>query len=608
MRRARATAKVRCVAALRWLAAAGALAWVFISVSSNEQSLLAEEQSNAEAVVVPQDSKANQEFERRFPDRKADSFPEYIYESIPPIENSASDFVPVPDRWRMFYAGKFHDPYNQNVLKGDIPVFGKPGEEWFTELSIISDTLYETRRIPVPVGFASTKRPSSNNVFGDGDQWAFVQNVITSFSLIKGNTSFKPPDFELRVAPVFNFNHVEVGEDGLVKADPTYGSVRSDNYVGFQELFADIHLANLSERYDFVSSRIGVQQFNSDFRGFLYNDNQPGARFFGNYDNNKLQFNLAAFSRLDKDVNSGVNTMFTDRHEDVYVANVFRQDLLALGHTMLFSVVHREDTAGDSGQRYDRNNFQVRPVPLGDQRDKNIYSTYFGVGGDGHFGRVNTTTQFYYASGSESHNQLANRQVDISAGMLAQELSYDIDFVRVRTSFMWASGDRDPYDGKATGFDAIYDNPNFAGGDLSFWQRQAIPFIGGGGTNLVNRNSLLPNLRPTKELGQSNFVNPGVRVYNLGLDVEVLPELKFISNVTYLQFDQTATLEALRQDGSIARDIGVDLSVGLIYRPFLNNNVQIRVGSGVLLPAAGHENLFSDRVNYDAFTNLILQY
>ena len=584
---------------------------VVVSVISSPQVHAADPAPSSEAtpaVATEGERVPEEEFQRRFPDRAPEQFPGYIYESIPPIENSASDFIPTPDRWRMFYAGKWYDPYNQNVLKGDIPVFGKAGEEWFTELSIISDTLYEARRLPVPVGFASTKRPNSNNVFGDGDQWAFVQNVITSFGLIKGNTSFKPPDFELRIAPVFNFNHVEVDEDGIVKADPTAGDVRSDNYVGFQELFADFHLANISERYDFVSSRIGIQQFNADFRGFLYNDNQPGTRFFGNYDDNKTQFNIAAFSRLDKDVNSGINTMFTDRHEDVYVANMFRQDMLALGHTMLFSVVHREDTAGDSGERYDRNNFLVRPVPLGDQRPKNVYSTYLGIGGDGHFGRVNTTTQFYYVTGSESHNQLANRQVDINAGMFAQELSYDIDFVRVRTSVMWASGDRDPYDGKATGFDAIFDNPNFAGGDLAFWQRQAIPFIGGGGTNLVNRNSLLPNLRPTKELGQSNFVNPGLRVYNIGMDVEVLPELKVISNVSYLQFDQTATLESLRQDGSIARDIGVDLSLGLLYRPFLNNNVQVRVGSGVLLPAAGHENLFGDRVNYDAFTNLIFQY
>ena len=545
---------------------------------------------------------------RRFTDKDTPDFPAYIYESIPPVANSASDFLALPDRWRMFYAGKWYDPYNQSVLKGDIPIFGSPGHEWFTELSILSDSLYESRRIPVPVGFASTKRPDSNNVFGDGDQWMFVQNVITSLSLIRGNTAFKPPDFELRIAPVFNYNYVSADENGLLKADPSFGSVRSDSFIGFQELFADIHIANLSDRYDFVSSRIGIQQFNADFRGFLFNDNEPGVRIFGNYDNNKLQFNLAAFSRLDKDVNSGINTMFTDRHEDVFVANLFRQDMLALGHTMLFSVVHRADTAGNSGYRYDRNNFQARPTAIGDQRFRNIYSTYFGIGGDGHFGRINTTSQFYYVMGSESHNPIANRRVSIGAAMFATEASVDVDWVRFRTSFMWASGDRDPYDSRATGFDAIFDNPNFAGGDLSFWQRQGIPFIGGGATNLVNRNSLLPNLRPTKELGQSNFVNPGLRLYNVGMDIEVLPELKLINNATFLEFDQPAVLKTQRQDGSMGRELGVDLSTGFLYRPFLNNNVQLRAGVGVFLPAHGYDNLFGDRVNYDAFTNIILQY
>lgn len=546
-------------------------------------------------------------FQRQFADQETPPFPEYIYESIPPIENSASDFVPVPDRWRMFYVGKWYDPYNQNILKGDIPIFGKGDNLWFAEVSLISDTMYEARRIPVPVGFASTKRPNSNNVFGNGNQWAFVQNVIPSIGLIKGNTSFKPPDLEFRITPIFNFNHVEVGEDGLVKANPAYGNVRSDNYIGFQELFADVHLANLSERYDFVSSRVGIQQFNADFRGFLYNDSEPGARFFGNYDNNKTQFNLAGFSRVDKDVNSGVNT-WTDRHEDVFVANVYRQDLLALGHTTTASVVHREDTAGDAGYRYDSNNFLVRPTAIGDQRFRNLYTTYFGLGGDGHLGRVNSTTQFYYVTGSESHSPIANRQVDVSAGMFAQEFSYDVDWIRFRTSFFWASGDRDPYDGLATGFDAIFDNPNFAGGDLAFWQREAIPFVGGGGTNLVNRNSLLPNLRPGKEMGQSNFVNPGIRLYNLGVDFEVLPELKLITNASFLQFDQVAVLEALRQDGSINRDIGVDLSAGFLYRPLLNNNIVIRVGSAVLLPGQGQKNLFGNQVNYEAFTNIIFQY
>ena len=571
----------------------------------------AQEESSAEAVATPAqtaDAISQEVLERSFADRPTERFPETVYESVQPIESSSSGFIAVPDRWRMFYAGKWYDPYNQNVLKGDIPIFGAPGEEWFFEASIISDSMFEAHRIPVPVGSASTKRPNSNDVFGDGDQTVFQQNVITSFSLIKGDTAFKPPDFELRVAPIFNFNHVEAEEDGLLKADPTYGSSRSDNYVGFQELFADIHLANLSDRYDFVSMRGGIQQFNSDFRGFLYNDNQPGARFFGDYDDNKTQFNLAWFSRLDKDVNSGINTLFNDRHEDVFVANAYRQDLIALGHTTMFSVIHRADTAGNQGYKYDTNNFLVRPTAIGDQLPKNIYSTYFGLGGDGHFGRINTTTQLYYVTGSESHNPIAHEQVNINAGMAAQEVSYDVNWIRFRSSVLWASGDSDPYDGQATGFDAIFENPNFAGGDLAYWQREGLPFVGGGGTNLINRNSFFPNFRPTKEMGQSNFVNPGLRLYNLGVDFELLPELKLVTNYSYLQFDQTATLEVLRQDGSIDRNIGWDLSAGFLYRPLLTNNVVIRVGSGVLIPEQGQENLFGNQTNYHAFTNLILQY
>ena len=33
-------------------------------------------------------------------------------------------------------------------------------------------------------------------------------------------------------------------------------------------------------------------------------------------------------------------------------------------------------------------------------------------------------------------------------------------------------------DGKAKGFDSIFDNPNFAGGQFSYWQRQAVPLFG----------------------------------------------------------------------------------------------------------------------------------
>ncbi len=539
---------------------------------------------------------------------RATQFPSTLYESIPDMNSSANEFVAVPDRWRQLYAGKWYDPYNQNVLKADIPVFGTQDHPWFFELGIVSDLLTELRNLPLPVGGSSTNEPESTDTFGNGRQYFMAETVILSLSLFQGNTSFKPQDIEFRFVPAFNLNYADFEEDGVLRVDPRSGDSRTDNYLGLQEAFVDVHLANISERYDFVSSRVGVQPFISDFRGFVYNTSEPGARLFGNYDNNKWQYNLAYFHRLDKDTNSGLNSWFEERYEDVVVANLYRQDAPALGHALSASVLYRADNAGSHGQDYDNNGFLVRPASIGDERPTNIHSTYLGLAGDGHFGRINTTEAFYYVTGSESHNPIAGRSVDINAAMAALEVSYDMDWTRFRASFFWGSGDRDPFDGDAEGFDAVLDNPNFAGGDISFWQRNGIPFIGGGGVNLVNRNSVLANLRPGKEEGQSNFVNPGVRLYNFGVDFDLTPKLKLINNASFLQFDRTATLEALRQDGSIDRDIGYDLSTGLLYRPFLNNNVQIRLGGACLIPQEGTKNLFGNETLYNIFSNLIFVY
>ncbi len=534
-------------------------------------------------------------------------FPPFIYEAVPDLDSSASDFVPIPDRWRMFYTGKWYDPYNQNVLKGDIPVFGSPGNEWFFNFGLISDTLVERNNIALPVGGPSTSEADRLNTIGNGHLTITATNLVSSFSLIRGNTTYRPPDFELRATPVFNFNYVEAEETGVLRVDPATGKTRDDAYIGFLELFADYHLTNLSHRYDFVSLRGGIQEFQSDFRGFVFTDSAPGVRIFGNLGNNRHQYNLAWFSRLEKDTNSGLNQLET-RHEDVYVLNYFHQDIPTLGHQISASVIYRDDYSGSHADHYDNNGVLRRPASIGDMRAGNIRSTYLGLAGDGHIGRVNNTTAFNYVFGEQTHNPISQRGVDIQAFMLAEELSYDIDWIRVRASFMWASGDNDPFDAKGRGFDAIQDNPNFAGGDLSFWQRQGIPFIAGGGVALVNRNSLLPNLRSGKEEGQSNFVNPGLLLYNLGVDFELLPELKLITNASYLQFAETAPIEALRQDGSYSHEIGWDLSAGFVYRPFLNNNVILKAGAATLVPGTGIDNLYGNDLLYDFFGNVILQY
>ena len=70
-----------------------------------------------------------------------------------------------------------------------------------------------------------------------------------------------------------------------------------------------LSLRILSDAYDFISARAGIQTFNSDFRGFIFFDQEPGLRLFGTLDSNRYQYNAAYFAMLEKDTNSGLNTI-----------------------------------------------------------------------------------------------------------------------------------------------------------------------------------------------------------------------------------------------------------------------------------------------------------
>ncbi len=250
----------------------------------------------------------------------------------PPLPALPSDFVPVPDRWRLVEGigvnERWWDPYNQNTYKADRPIFGG---DWFANLLAISDTLYEPRRLPTPVGLSLRRGNSSLDAFGRGSQLGLAQTVILSGSLIKGNTAFKPPDWEFRVTPAFNVNYASVEELGLLHVDPADGFTRLDYQIGMQELFVDRHITNLTDRYDFFSIRAGVQGFSADFRGFLFQDNRLGVRLFGNYANNRIQYNLAWFRTIEKDINSGLNRILPLRNDDVFLANLYYQDFPVLG-------------------------------------------------------------------------------------------------------------------------------------------------------------------------------------------------------------------------------------------------------------------------------------
>lgn len=543
----------------------------------------------------------------------------------PPPQAFPTDQIPVPDRWRLIETlglvkERWWDPYNQNTYKGDRPIDPKKvpwlpikGDDWFFIANAVSDSVFEPRTFPIPVGVQTTEDPDRNDVFGRPASIVASQTFILGGALVKGNTAFKPPDVEYRLTLAFNVNHVDVPERRVLHVEPSKPSHRTDHFVGVQELFFDYHFRNVSDRYDFDSVRIGIQPFQADFRGFLFNDNQLGVRFFGTRDNNRFQYNLAAFWRLEKDTNSGLNAILQSPRDDfVFVANAYRQDFLIPALTSQFTVVYNRNREADDIQ-IDDNGFPVRPALLGDLRGRDYDVFYLGYNADGRVGRINITASAYAALGEDRNSFFTSREAKIRAFFGAAELSYDRDWMRFRLSGAYASGDGDPYDDTETGYDAIFENPVFAGADTSYWIRQTIPFAGGGRAVSVNgRNGMLNSLRSSKEQGQSNFNNPGLILAGAGADFDLTPEFRLSANANKLWFEDTATLQALRNEGSIPKDIGWDLSAAAIWRPKATQNLVFRLSGAALVAGDGFRDLFdrigNSRTYYSILANVVLTY
>jgi hypothetical protein len=575
---------------------------------------MTEEEDAPQDAPPPQDSdpaetldgRRRPDFTEPLPDRVTQFNPGAV--RSPPPEAFPTDQIPIPDRWRLIESlgvvkENWLDPYNQNTLKGDRPINRKKvpwlpihHDDWFFAASVVSDTVIEPRTFPIPVGNQTTERSGSLDVFGKDASYVFSQTIIAGASLIKGSTAFKPPEIEYRVALAFNVSHVEVPEKRVLNVAPSKPSRRTDSFLGVQELFVDYHIRNVSDRYDFDSVRVGIQPFQSDFRGFLFNDNQLGVRLFGNRDGNRFQYNLGLFWRLEKDTNSGLNSLTrAPRSDFVAVANLYRQDFVLPGLTSQAILAYNVNREG-SGIAIDDNGFPVRPALLGDLRGRDYDVVYLGYNADGRVGRINVTASAYGVLGEDRNSFFTSRKAEIRGYFGAAELSYDRDWMRFRISGLYASGDGDPYNDTEGGFDAIFENPVFAGADTSYWIRQSIPFAGGArAVSLSGRNGILNSLRSSKEQGQSNFNNPGTVLWGVGADFDLTPTVRASVNANHLAFAKTETLQALRNEGSIPKGIGWDLSAAGVWRPKANQNLVFRLSAAVLVPDKGFRDLFTNR-------------
>ena len=582
----------------------------------------------------------------------------------------------------MYDTPRLWHPYEQSTLKGDVPIFG---QDIFMNVTAKNFTLTEGRKLPVPSG-VSTAAAGSADFYGRGEQWVISNDTSLAIDIFRGETSFKPVHWLIRVNAVYNNNWARVRENNLLDPDPrgpdfknesapdtgkieaippdgksvnpkagdpgrftkivnppdvfnylapqlkpigsakplvqvdpvtqeipegkkqeekgkrdrqsdksgTRYTRRYKNFFALQEAFVELHMGDLSDNYDFISMRVGIQPFVSDFRGFIFADTNLGARVFGNWDNNRLQYNVAAFNMREKDTYSDLN-MFDARHQQVLIANVYRQDLLWKGYTGQLSFHFNHD---DGGTHYDKNDFLTRPQILGTVQDDaatlrghRVKAAYLGWAGDGHIGRLNITHAFYQAFGEDEFNGLAGRRVDINAQMAALELSYDRDWIRFKASGFYASGDSDPTDGVARGFDTILDNPFFIGGPFSWYAHEGVN-LGGTAVNLKQRDSLVPNLRTSKTEGQANFVNPGVMIAGVGTDIDVTPKLKAFLNVNYIWLAETKPVELALQTNKLRNELGLDASLGFKFRPLLTDNIIVSAGVGFFFPGAGYRDIY----------------
>jgi len=467
------------------------------------------------------------------------------------------------------------DVYNTNKWKGDLPVIG---ENIFFAAEIVSANLLEARD---KAGADSETEIRSTDFF--------------TAELFHGDTVFRPPTWRVRANLAVDFRDASETTDGF------------DNDAAVQEFFGEALLWDLDPYLDFGSIRVGRQVFASDFRNLVFVDNNDGVQLFGSFNESKIDYQIAFFDLVAKDPISNLNRGFEDRDQTFFAANVFFEDLLAMGYEIEFTVQWAHDTAGF-----------VDPVFGGDvDRDVDVY--YLGFLGDGRIGSVEFAHALYWMTGEDEQNQVASQDgglavdqldQDINAIMAAVEITIPDNWRRYVFSGLYASGDDDLGDGKGEGFDSVFDNPNFAGGAFGYFHRQAIAAgnLGGNGIGLVNTNSFYPNLR-TKANDAPNSVNPGIIMVHGACEADLSNYWSVFANLTYLHFAQTGALDALAAlggNGSVSASFGVDVSLAAEWRPFGVDNVIVTPGIQGLFSTGGLEDLTGDTALGAFFLNAVI--
>lgn len=479
-----------------------------------------------------------------------------------------TEYRPVDTRWRTYtlegvpqYGYHLLDPYHQNRIKGDFPMFG---QNWFTEVDTFQTAVYQNRRnldfSKNPV-FASQiaagkLRFFSHNNFAD-------ENAVFGGEIRHNDDRFFPSNYRFHIDGAVDFKHDINAFDPLSEA---HGQI-FDAFMDFQ--LADPGKVDFNQ----IFLRGGIQNFKSDFHGLIFNDVGLGGRIFGDELKNRLRWDVVFLKLFQKDAVSGFIDFTKPSAHDVFITRLTWEDFLVKGWTSEWSFHFNHDPRAG----------------VGGAPGLNLNTFYAGTTLDGHVGRFIFNPAIYGVMGHADHlvsGAVQTHFVRAWNGLI--DLEYPLDYWKFRVGYDYASGDN-PNSTIDTGFDAISDAVILFGGPISYLVGQDIKF---GKGDFTRANSFLPAFRGAN--AQANYVNPGLQLMNVGVDSIITPRVQLSLNLNYYRFNNTGTFGAAVINH---KEMGAEENIFVQWEPFLreiNNTFVIQTGLSVLHPLPGLRDAFGD--------------
>ncbi|MCI4624413.1 MAG: hypothetical protein L3V56_00460 [Candidatus Magnetoovum sp. WYHC-5] len=391
-------------------------------------------------------------------------------------------------------------------------------------------------------GFFEAKGNATGEIFNP-DKWKAYINVGLHTMMNPGNDSL---------------------EDGLYRR--VSHDVNGD--ITLEEAWVELVLSQEA------TVRAGIQEYNADLIGTIYNDTDPGVRVYGTVGNG-IQWSLFAAQRFENNLISDLNVLGDIRDQHIVIANA----QFNVGKTLIKpTLIYNHDREGD--HKYGRSGY-----------DEKIDAVYGGVTTYGPVGPLQVLTGLYGAVGMQDNVMLLGtvplEDQDIRAFMGYADIAYPLNksMITPHIGVFYASGDDNPGDDDAEGFDSISDKVNVWGSKgIIIDDRISLP----GGVTVVRNNSPYTSLRDNDD--SSNFVNPGVLATNLGLVVVPHKKLNVDTNLTYFWWAETQVLEAIF--GDLDREIGLEWNMLVDFT--INKNLTVFAGGAAFWPENEMNKIFGD--------------